>query len=191
MFDYKTTAKTLGSILALAALSLSPAANADSGFFLGANVGNATVSADIPDPFFGNDINFDEDDFAWKIYGGYAFDLPLIDFGVELGYFDLGGPTMDVAGENLEIGVSGISAFGLAGVNMGPVGLFLKAGLVSWDADLSLAGISGSEDGSDPAYGVGLRFMLGSIEIRGEYEIYDVDYTDDVYMASAGLVWRF
>lgn len=191
MFDYKTTAKTLGSILALAALSLSPAANADSGFFLGANVGNATVSADIPDPFFGNDINFDEDDFAWKIYGGYAFDLPLIDFGVELGYFDLGGPTMDVAGENLEIGVSGISAFGLAGVNLGPVGLFLKAGLVSWDADLSLAGISGSEDGSDPAYGVGLRFMLGSIEIRGEYEIYDVDYTDDVYMASAGLVWRF
>ena len=119
MFDYKTTAKTLGSILALAALSLSPAAYADSGFFLGANVGNATVSAEIPDPFFGNDINFDEDDFAWKIYGGYAFDLPLIDFGVELGYFDLGGPTMDVAGENLEIGVSGISAFGLAGVNLG------------------------------------------------------------------------
>jgi hypothetical protein len=191
MFDYKNIAKTFGAILALAALGLSPAAYADSGFFLGANVGNATVSADIPDPGFGPDINFDEGDFAWKVYGGFAFDLPVIDFGVELGYFDLGGPTMDVAGENLEIGVSGISAFALAGVNLGPVGVFLKAGMASWDADLSLAGISASEDGSDPAYGFGLRFMLGSVEIRGEYEVIDVDNTDDVYMASAGLVWRF
>ena len=45
--------------------------------------------------------------------------------------------------------------------------------------------------GSDPAYGVGLRFTLGSIEIRGEYEVFDIEDADDVYMASAGLVWRF
>lgn len=191
MFDYKSLAKAIGALLAVAALGLSPAAHADSGFFLGANVGNATVSADVPDPGFGNDIDFDEDDFGWKVYGGYAFDLPLIDFGVELGYFDLGSPSFDSGAGQVGIDVSGISAFGLAGVNLGPVGLFLKGGMVSWDADLSVDNLSGSEDGTDPAYGVGLRFTLASIEVRGEYEIFDIDDADDVYMASLGLVWRF
>lgn len=191
MSDSKLSAKLIGSILVLGAFALSPAAYADSGFFIGGNVGSATVSADVPDPGFGNDINFDEDDFAFKVYGGYAFDLPIIDLGVELGYFDLGSPTADVAGQDVGIAVSGYHAFALAGVNLGPVGLFLKAGMSSWDADLFVDDLVGGEDGSDPAYGVGLRFTLGSVEIRGEYEMYDIDDADDVYMASAGLVWRF
>lgn len=191
MFNSKSRTKLIASVLGLAVISLSPAAFADSGPFIGGSVGTATVSADIPDPGFGNDINFDEDDFAWKIYGGYAFDFPVIDFGVELGYFDLGSPSFDYLGDEVGISVSGYSAFALAGVNLGPVGLFIKGGIASWDADLFVANLRGSESGSDPAYGVGLRFTLGSIEIRGEYEIFDIDDADDAYMASAGLVWRF
>ena len=191
MSDSKLSAKLFGSILILGAFSLSPTAHADSGLFIGGSVGSAVVSADVPDPGFGNDINFDEDDFAYKIYGGYAFDLPLIDFGVELGYFDLGSPNADVLGQNVGIAVSGYHAFALAGVNLGPVGLFLKGGMASWDAELFVDDLRGKEDGSDPAYGIGLRFTLASIEIRGEYEIYDIDGADDVYMASAGVVWRF
>jgi hypothetical protein len=70
--------------------------------------------------------------------------------------------------------------------------VFVKAGMASWDADLALDGISlGSDDGSDPAYGAGLRFMLGSLELRAEYEMIDIEDIDDVYMASAGFAWRF
>ncbi|MDH4125539.1 MAG: outer membrane beta-barrel protein [Gammaproteobacteria bacterium] len=191
MFDSKMCTSVLAAGLAFAALSFSPVAFADSGFFLGANVGNSSVSAEVEDPGGGGDISFDEGDFSWKVYGGFAFDLPLIDFGVELGYFDLGGPSVDALGDELSIDVSGLSVFGLAGVNLGPVGVFAKAGVASWDAELALAGLSASEDGSDPAYGVGLRFTLGSLEIRGEYEVIDIDDVDDVYMASAGVVWRF
>ncbi len=190
MFNSKTRTTLIASLLGLAVLSLSPSAFAESGPFIGASVGTATVSAEIGDPGLG-DINFDEDDFAWKVYGGYAFDLPIIDLGVELGYFDLGSPSGDVLGEAVGISVSGYSAFALAGVTLGPVGIFIKGGMASWDADLLVADLRGSESGSDPAYGVGLRFTLASIEIRGEYEVLEIADTDDVYMATLGLAWRF
>jgi outer membrane immunogenic protein len=193
MFNSKTRTNLIASLLGLAVIGLSPAAFAESGAFLGASVGTATVSADVPDPIDPGfaDINFDEDDFAWKVYGGYAWDLPILDLGVELGYFDLGSPSVDFAGDEFGIGVSGYSAFVLAGVNLGPVGLFIKGGMASWDADLLLAGLRGSESGSDPAYGVGLRLTFGSLEVRGEYEVFDIENADDVYMASLGLAWRF
>ena len=120
--------------------------------FIGASVGNATVSADFQDPVDPGfaDISFDDSDFAWKVHGGFAFDLPLIDLGVELAYFDLGSPTMDIADESLGIDVTGLAAYGLAGLNIGPVGIFLKAGYAQWDAKLSLADLSVSDDGSEP-----------------------------------------
>ncbi|HEX5787466.1 MAG TPA: hypothetical protein VFY03_04765, partial [Woeseiaceae bacterium] len=46
------------------------AAHADSGFYIGGSVGNAGTDLEFED---GTD--FDEDDFAWKAFGGYNFDL--------------------------------------------------------------------------------------------------------------------
>ena len=193
MFNSKIRSNMIASFLGLVVLGLSPAVFAESGPFIGASVGTATVSANLADPIDPGfaDINFDEDDFAWKVYGGYAFDLPVLDFGLELGYFDLGSPSVDVLGQELGIAVTGYSAFALAGVNLGPVGLFIKGGIASWDADLVIADLRGSESGSDPAYGVGLRFTFASLEVRGEYEVFDIADADDVFMATLGLVWRF
>ena len=188
MSNSNTSSKLIASLLSLALLSLSPTAFAESGPFIGGSVGTAGVSIDDD---FGE--SFDEDDFAWKVYGGYAFDLPVVDFGIEIGYFDLGEPGGEILGEPAGISVSGYDVFGLIGFNLGPVGIFGKAGYASWDADVFIDafGEDFSEDGSDPAYGLGLRFMLGSLEIRGEYEVIDVADADDVYMGSLGLVWRF
>jgi outer membrane immunogenic protein len=188
MFNSKTHTNLLVSLLGLAVFSLSPTAFADSGAYIGGSIGTAGVSIDDD---FGE--NFDEDDSAFKIYGGYAFDLPVVDFGIELGYFDLGQPAGVIDDGLAEISVSGYEVFGLIGFNLGPVGIFGKAGLAAWDADILIEAIGDdfSEDGSDPAYGVGLRFMVGSLEIRGEYEVIDISEADDVYMATVGLVWRF
>jgi hypothetical protein len=38
---------------------------------------------------------------------------------------------------------------------------------------------------------VGVRFNLGSVEIRGEYEVIDISDAEDVTLLSAGLVVRF
>ena len=111
----------------------------------------------------------------------FAFDLPLVDLGVELGYFNLGSPSFDTGIGDVSLDVSGYSAFALAGLNLGPVGVFLKGGYASWDADIQIADLKGSDDGSDPAYGLGLRFTLGSLEVRGEKSLISTPRTTSTW----------
>jgi outer membrane immunogenic protein len=177
-----------------AALGMLPfaAANADSGPYIGGSVGSVTIEAEIPDENLGEVFDFDENDFAWKVFGGYNFDLTVVDLAIEGGYVDLGSPSGDFLGSAVEFDVTGWDVFGLVGINLGPVGLFAKAGMITWDADATIDAIdAGSDDGTDPAYGVGARFTLGTLEIRGEYEYFDIDTAEDVYMLSAGLVFNF
>jgi len=148
-------------------------AGADSGFYIGGGVGDASVDID----------DFDESDSAYKIFGGYNIGfIPLVDFAVEASYVDFGNPGNSSA--NVEI--TGINAFGLAGLSFGPFGVFAKAGMMDWDVDSS----GGSDSGTDPAYGVGARFSLGSFAVRAEYELYDVDRAD-VEMLSVSAVFTF
>lgn len=168
------------------------AAVADSGFYAGGSLGSATISADVPDEDLGEVFQFDENDFAWKAFAGYKFDLPVIDLGIEGGYVDLGEPSGQLVGVPVSLGVTGWDVFGLASIDLGPVGVFAKAGLITWDAEAFVDGLQGgTDDGSDPAYGIGLKFNLGSLELRGEYEYFDLESTDDVYLLSAGLVFHF
>ena len=170
------------------------AAMADSGLYVGGGIGNASVELDFQDAGF--DLpNFDEDDFAWKVMGGYNFDLLTFDLGVELSYVDFGQASGDVLGADLEIDSTGLSLFGVAGFDLGPVGVFGKLGYVSWDLDATVSAIgepsvSVSDDGSDLAYGAGVRVGLGALEIRGEYEVFDIEDTD-IGMVSASLVYHF
>ena len=70
------------------------------------------------------------------------------------------------------------------------VGVFGKVGMVMWDGDLEALGETFSDDGTDPAYGIGARMKFGSLEVRAEYEIFDFDLAD-VDMLSASGVWTF
>jgi len=186
----------LAGALLLAALALPATASADSGFYLGGSVGTAGTELQFEDG-----VEFDEDDFAWKAFGGFNFDLPVIDLAIEGGYVNLGSPggNVNVPGAgtaDVDLDLDALSGFGLLGVDLGPIGLFAKAGLVSWDAESTIEGLgSDDESGTDPAYGVGARFSIGSIELRAEYEVFDIDVdgvdSTDLSMVSAGFVWTF
>lgn len=158
-----------------------PSAFADGGFYVGGSLGKAAV--DVQD--FGSDAG------AWKGFGGFLFDLPVIDLAVEASYVNFGSQSDSLMGQSAKLDVTGFSAFGVAGVDFGPMTVFAKYGVINWDAKINAAGLSGSDSGNDPAYGIGVSFHLSSIEIRGEYEKFDVQDTDDVNMISAGVVWRF
>ena len=151
-------------------------AGADSGFYIGAGVGDATVK----------EANFDASDSAYKIFGGYNIGfIPLVDFAVEASYVDFGKPSTSAG----SVEVTGLNAYGLAGLSFGPFGVFAKAGAISWDSDSTFGATSTSDSGTDPAYGVGARFAIGSFSVRAEYEVYDLDA--DLDMLSVSGVFTF
>jgi len=177
-------------VLAASAMMLfSPESKADSGFYLGGSVGQAGV--EVEDTGAIQPLSFDEEDFAWKAFGGYNFDLPVINLAIEGGYVNLGSPSGDLLGFPTTVEVEGIDVFGVIGIDLGPLGVFAKYGMVSWDAEITIDGLSEAEDGSDPAYGVGAKIAIGSIDLRAEYEVFDIEDAEDVSMISVGLVWTF
>lgn len=166
---------------------LVPFANAaETGFYFGGGIGSAGV--DFDDPILPS--SFDETDFGWKAFAGFNFDLGY-DLGVEAGYVDFGTPNGDIAGTAIELDPTGFNVFGTIGTDIGPLSVFAKLGYVFWDADIDVGAISLSDDGNDLAYGFGGRFQLGSIELRGEYEMFDIEDIDTVDMLSASLVFYF
>ncbi len=188
-FKSRTSSRVL-----LAALALLPfSAMADSGFYIGGSFGNAGVDTDFGD--IGIPGSFDEDDSAFKAFLGYRLDLPSVFLAVEGGYVDLGGPELSDGLASVSVDTTGINLLGIAGLEAGPIDLFLKAGYIAWDADIVADNglgtvFSGSEDGSDMGYGLGMAFGLGPVEVRGEYEIYDFDGAD-VTMISVGFSYLF
>jgi outer membrane immunogenic protein len=169
-------AGTLGLLLLPASAAL-----ADSGFFVGGSVGNTTLEVDV----------FDESDFAWKGFVGYNFDLPLIDLGVEAGYVDFGKPSMTLMDETIELDPSGWNLWGTVGLDLGPLGVYAKVGYLSWDVEIRELGETFSDDGSDVGYGVGAKIGIGPVQLRGEFESYDIEDADKLDMLSVGLVWQF
>jgi hypothetical protein len=175
---------------------LGTAQAAESGFYIGGSIGQTTLKVpsdivDVPD--------FSEDDTGYKLYGGYNWNMSLLNIGIEGGYIDFGSPSeaLDID-TNLKIDADGLNLVGLAGLNFGPFDIYAKAGWISWDASLRISGVDPgfgldalSEDGTDLMYGIGARFALGKLHIRGEWEEFDIEDTDSVYMFSLGLAWQF
>lgn len=175
-----------GTLLTAALASGSALAGTDSGFYLGAGVGQASVGDISIDG--GPDVSFDGDDTGYKAIVGFNFGwIPLVDLAVEGSYYDFGEPD----DRGIEVDADALAAFGVAGVNLGPIGVFGKVGVVNWDATASGEEGSADDDGTDPAYGIGARFQIGSFQIRAEYELFDIDAVDDADFLSASLLYTF
>ena len=168
---------------ALLALPVLPAVAADNGFYLGGSIGQANLKID--DLTNGiSTADFDADDTAFKLIAGMR---PLDWLGLEAAYVNFGEPEDTVLGQKLKADGDGISAFAVGFLATGPVDLFAKAGLISWDSK-----ISGSFDdsGTDLAYGAGAQFRVLGLSIRAEYEKFEISDVD-LDMISVGLTYTF
>ena len=166
---------------------------ADGGWYVGASAGQSFLEIDV-EGSESNIYGFDESDTSWKVFGGYIIDLPLIDLGVEAGYVDLSSPVAQFPGFEASLSPRGLNAWGIAGFDLGPFGVYGKVGGIAWEIDGRTSGLinrSFDESGFDVATGFGAKLMLFSLEFRAEYENYDIKDTDNVEMVSVGVSWVF
>lgn len=162
--------------------TFSTVAQADMDLKIGASIGSAKTAFDDP-----TITAFDATDFGWKVFGN----LMLTDnLGFEASYLDLGTPDDDILGTIVKVDSSAFDAFVVGAIPMTDFfDLFAKVGLVAWDTDITVAGFpSFSDDGTDLAYGIGAAFNVSNnLSIRGEWEVFDIEDVDDVWMLSVGI----
>jgi hypothetical protein len=178
-------------ILAAMLLAASTAAGAaDSGFYIGAGVGEGSIK-DQPSSASGT-LSFDSKDTSYKAFVGYRFTwLPILDLAAEAAYTDFGKPGQTSAGQNLDYKLSGASGAGLVILPLGPLDLFGKVGVMSWSLDKTVAGVSTSKSGTNAVYGVGVGFKIWRIGVRAEYEHFEVKEVDRAEMVSVSAVFQF
>jgi OOP family OmpA-OmpF porin len=185
----------LGLMVILVAAAV-PASAVENGFYIGGSIGGSSLEVRDVDDELG-DLRFSDGDTAYKLFAGFRF---LNFLAVEAGYVDLGDPS-DIVGEvegspiELQIGVKGWDAFAVGLLPIGPVDLFAKVGVVSWDADIRAAWAdltdSDSDSGNDAAYGIGVALRLGNVALRAEGEQFDIGDAEDVYLFSVGATFTF
>ena len=185
--------------LVAATAGVSPLAFAqDSGWYIGANVGQSTFK----DSCSGLPAGFGCDDSgtAFGVFGGYQVNKY---FGAELGYTDLGKTTASGGGASADIKAKG---FELLAVGTFPLNeqfsLYGKLGFYRWDVDASASGPGGSF--SDSATGTDLTYALGvqynftkKFGVRAQYQQYKDAGDDattgqgDINVISVGVVYKF
>ena len=140
----------LRAIIAVLLLSLSaaPVLAADTGFYLGAGIGQGRVeNVDVP----GFD-DFDDDDTGWKVIAGWR---PIRFLAVEANYVDLGSASDNIAGVNADIDTTGFDLLGMAMLPLVIADLYVKAGVVAWEQDARISGLgSFDDDGTDFTWGL-------------------------------------
>ena len=168
-------------VAALGALSLAAiapqAAAADNGFYIGGgittskfDVGNASDSLD---------------DNSFKLIAGFR---PLNWLALEANYIDLGSASDP--GASLDAQAYTLSGLFIA--EFAVIDLYARLGMANWNLDASFSGLSNSDSGWEPTYGVGIGAHFGSLGVRAEYETFQVnDFDFDVNTVSLSFTYTF
>jgi OOP family OmpA-OmpF porin len=175
-------------LLLLTAVLVNPVSAAP---YIGASVGSAKYKVDLGDLNSGSD--FEDDGTGTKFYGGYAFNKY---FAAEATYYNFAEASVGALETNPGSGdfVSAsakMTGFGAYAVGMYPVSksinLVAKLGVLNWDADLSFNNRSGSNSGTDLAYGIAASYAFTKEFLAvAEWESFDSD-NPEVSMLSIGF----
>jgi OOP family OmpA-OmpF porin len=170
-------------------------ASAKNGFYVGGSFGQTSLKI--------NDLEIDLDEFdykadttSYKIIAGYRF---MGFLAVEGSYVDFGNFKDGTQGDgdpvSLETKLKGFDAFGMGMLPLGIADIFVKVGVVSWDADITQAigDITnfGSDSGTDMVYGLGAQVRFKGLAVRGEIEYFDIPEADSIYLISLGATFTF
>jgi OOP family OmpA-OmpF porin len=200
MTKVKNAALALASAVALTVPSLSMAQGTmdsmkksmtgpDSGWLVGGQVGQSKIKVDCP-----AGLTCDDTDTAFRIFGGYNFNK---NFGVELGYADLGKVTVSGFGLSGDIKAT---AWDIMAVGTLPIhekfDLYGKLGWYFADSKASGSIGGGSESNNDLTYAIGGAYNFNkNLAVRLEWQQYKSVGGDnsngDVDVIGVGVVYKF
>jgi hypothetical protein len=181
------------AILATALLVSAPTWAQDGGFDPGfiAGIGIGKVELSASDEEF--DISLKGSDTAFHIFGGWQF-TPYI--SGEVTYHHFGNVSDTIEGVEISVKPKGFEGAVILSTSTTArqFGVYARAGMLMWDADLraSFEGESESEslDGNDAFYGAGVWAELDSALMRVEYRKGKFDDVD-MDLINLNIVWRF
>lgn len=176
----------MATLLGFAALLLAgPVQAGDSGFYIGAGVGQAQIS-DNPPQTGGQEVS--ENTTPYRAFAGYRLGvIPIFDFAGEIGYSNLGTANSTAGGINTQYKAQGADASILVIFPITIVDLYGRIGVMQFKLDKTFNGATTSSDGTAGVYGVGVGLRFGPIGVRAEYDridIQDLSSTTDVGMVS-------
>lgn len=172
--------------LAVAALAFAAGAGAqenEQGFYAGAGVGSFNLDIDNPDDVEETIDRYSSDDTAWKAFVGWRMN-PYLAF--EAAYVNLGSPDDTIAPDTkLTVETDGFAPYVVGTLPIGDwFEVFAKAGYYWYDVTARVTSPLGTarDSTSDEAFtwtaGVGVN-IFEHVNVRLEYEQFDIDNTDD------------
>jgi OmpA-OmpF porin, OOP family len=185
---------------AVAALSLAtvPAAFADetTGWYLGGGFGQFNAQIDDIDEVDDTVDGWDESDDTYKLFAGYRVN-PFLSF--ELDYINLGEPSGAVVpGFNVDSAVDGFAPYVIGTIPIGKwFEVYGRLGYYFYDATVGVEDELGGrvefdEESEDLVYGAGVGLNLAErLNIRFEYEKFDLEGLDDADALWLTAAWRF
>ena len=190
----------MGALLAAAGTAgAAGAAQADdavgeSGFYFGGGVGEYAVEIDDFDDVTTTIEEYDSDDTAYKLFGGWRANRNL---ALELAYVNLGSPEDEILPDTfVETETDGFAPYVVGTLPLGPFELFAKAGYLFYETKTRvtspLGSVSDEESGDDFTWSAGLGLTLFErMNLRLEYEQFDLAETDDSNALWLTAAFRF
>jgi opacity protein-like surface antigen len=188
----------LAATLAVLSVATAPAAFADenAGWYLGGGVGQFNAQIDDVNEVDDTINDWDNDDTAYKFFAGYRLNKVL---AFELDYINLGEPSGAVVpGFNVDAAVDGFAPYVVATFPLGNFfEVYARLGYFFYDATVGVENevdnrVEFDEESEDLVYGAGIGANIGEkLNIRFEYEKFDLEGLDDADTLWLTAAWRF
>jgi OOP family OmpA-OmpF porin len=159
-------------------------------------VGQFNAQIDDVDDVDGTVDDWDNDDTAYKFFGGYRLNNFL---AFELDYINLGEPSGAVVpGRNLDASVDGFAPYVVGTIPLGNwFEVYGRLGYYFYDATVGVEDeldgrVEFDEESEDLVYGAGVGARIGEqLNIRFEYEKFDLQGVDDADSLWLTAAWKF
>jgi len=161
----------------------------ESGFYVGAGVGD--YSADLSQPTNAGNVTLHFDGNANKIFGGWRFFRAL---ALQVDYTDFQDSGVTFGATSSSNKTQALSPNVVATLPIGPVELFAKAGVLFSDVHVNTANGASllSSSSTDPVYGAGVGVTIAKrVDLRAEYERIKISHFDNPNAVWLTAAWHF